>query len=223
MDNYETLYTTKKTQPTIRELTLQKGLSFPSDEELIMLILGSGTKEMPIAKLAKKIISVINSSNKEELVKKLEEIKGIGSSRALAVAAAIELGNRRNKHCNAKINTPKDLIPYVQHFALEQKEHFICASMNGAHELINLRVSSIGTINKTLVHPREIFAEPVAEHASAVICCHNHPCGSCLPSDADEASTEVLTTAADILGISFLDHIIITKDSYFSFLEHGLL
>ena len=106
---------------------------------------------------------------------------------------------------------------------MQPKEHFISATINGARELLNIRVISIGTINRTLIHPREIFADAVAERASGIICCHNHPYGPCLPSQADCESTEALREASEILGISFLDHIIITRDTYFSFLEHGLL
>ena len=212
-----------KHNPSIRELTLKNGLSFPSDAELVMLLLGSGSADVPVTVLSQKIISVLNSCSRDELIDRLREIKGIGSSKALAVAAAVELGRRRSAHFMARINTPGDIVPYLRHFALESREHFICASMNGAHEVLNIRVASIGTTNRTLIHPREIFAEPVAEHASAVICCHNHPSGPCEPSQADKDSTRVLQEAAGILGITFLDHIIITRESYFSFLEHGLL
>ncbi|HBG66961.1 MAG TPA: hypothetical protein DDW78_10900 [Treponema sp.] len=213
----------RKQNPSIRELTLKNGLSFPSDAELVMLMLGSGSPDVPIGVLSQKIINVLNGSPSEELVGRLKEIKGIGDSKALAVAAAVELGRRRNAHFRARIRTPADIVPYLKHFALEVKEHFICASMNGAHEVLNIRVASIGTTNRTLIHPREIFAEPLAEHASAVICCHNHPSGPCEPSQEDKDSTRALQEAACILGITFLDHIIITKESYFSFLEHGLL
>ncbi len=210
-------------KPNIRELTLKNGISYPSDEELLMLILNKGTKKSPIEKLASEVLSVMNSSNAEKLIEQLEKIDGIGQTKALAVAAAIELGRRRNCYLNANINAPKDILPYIQHYAIETKEHFICASLNGAREIMHIRVVFVGTINRTIVHPREIFAEPVAEHASAVICCHNHPSGSCNPSVADKQATRTLQEAANVLGITFLDHIIITRDSYYSFLEHGLL
>ena len=223
MDTVEALYEKSREKPSIRELTLKNGVAFPSDVELIMLILGSGTPELPIEKLAQKVIIAIDGSNREELVTKLMDIKGMGSSKALAVAAALEFGRRRNSYLKAVINKPRDIIPFINHYAIEPKEHFICASLNGAHEIMQIRLVSVGTINRTLIHPREIFSEPVAEHASAVICCHNHPFGPCVPSEADKASTKQLQEAARILGISFLDHIILTKDTYFSFLEHGML
>ncbi|MBO7638147.1 MAG: JAB domain-containing protein, partial [Treponema sp.] len=108
-------------------------------------------------------------------------------------------------------------------YALEKKEHFVVATVNGAKELLNIRIVSIGTSNRTLVHPREVFSEAVAEHAAGIICCHNHPNGPCLPSNADRITTQTLVDAALILGITLMDHIIVTRDDYFSFLEHGIL
>ena len=212
-----------KPKPDIRELTLNNGISYPSDEELLMLILNKGTKKLPIEKLAEKVLSVIDGGSKDNLVARLKSIEGVGDTKALTVAAALELGRRRNSYLQAVIEKPSDIVPYIKHFAMEQTEHFVCASLNGARELLNIRVVSIGTVSRTLIHPREIFADPVAEHASGIICCHNHPFGPCLPSNADKESTEALLKAAKVLGISFLDHIIINKAGYFSFLEHGLL
>lgn len=111
----------------------------------------------------------------------------------------------------------------VWQYSLEPAEHFITITTNGAHEILSTKVVSVGTVNKALIHPREVFADAVAEHASGIICCHNHPCNQCYPSDADIESTRQLQKASQILGISFLDHLIVTRDSYFSFLEHDML
>jgi len=210
-------------KPNIRELTLQKGLGYPSDEELIMLILGSGQKGISIKTLSEKIIRTINTSEAHNLISNLENIKGVGKSRALAVAAAIELGRRKTKHLKAVIKSPQDLIPYIKHYSIEPKEHFICITLNGAHEIIQIHVTSIGTVNKTFVHPREIFSIAIKENAAAIIVCHNHPSGSTEPSVDDIKSTELLNEGSRLLGISFLDHIIIGDDNYFSFSEHKLL
>ena len=232
MDLTEKNFETKRSHPDIRELTLKNGIGYPSDSELLMLMIGSGTKEMPVNILARKVMETLNTSNQENLIENLKNIKGMGDSKTLAIAAALELGRRRNSYLNAVINKPSDIIPYIQHYAMEQKEHFICASLNGAHEILkrNLRLVahvckkysntnveqddliSIGTINKTLIHPREIFADPISEHASAIICSHNHPYGECTPSAADIESTKIIKNSADILGIAFLDHIIISKN-----------
>lgn len=210
-------------QPNIRELTLLNGISYPDDEELIMLILGKGTKNNPIESLAEKVTKTINSSNEEELIPNLKKIDGMGESRALVIAAALELGRRRRGILRSSINAPKDVIPFLQHYTLMPTEHFITVTVNGAKEILSTRVVSVGTINKALIHPREVFANAVSEYASGIICCHNHPCGQCYPSNADIDSTKILQKAAKILGIVFMDHIIITKEDYFSFLEHGML
>lgn len=210
-------------QPNIRELTLLNGISYPDDEELIMLILGKGTKNNPIESLAEKVTKTINSSNEEELIPNLKKINGMGESRALVIAAALELGRRRRGILRSSINAPKDVIPFLQHYTLMPTEHFITVTVNGAKEILSTRVVSVGTINKALIHPREVFANAVSEYASGIICCHNHPCGQCYPSNADIDSTKILQKAAKILGIAFMDHIIITKEDYFSFLEHGML
>lgn len=223
MQNYILDYSKSGKQPNIRELTLLNGISYPDDEELIMLILGKGTKNNPIESLAEKVTKTINSCNEEELIPNLKKINGMGESRALIIAAALELGRRRRGILRSSINAPKDVIPFLQHYTLMPTEHFITVTVNGAKEILSTRVVSVGTINKALIHPREVFANAVSEYASGIICCHNHPCGQCYPSNADIDSTKILQKAAKILGIVFMDHIIITKEDYFSFLEHGML
>ena len=223
MQNYILDCSKSGKQPNIRELTLLNGISYPDDEELIMLILGKGTKNNPIETLAEKVTKTINSSNEEELIPNLKKIDGMGESRALIIAAALELGRRRRGILRSSINAPKDVIPFLQHYTLMPTEHFITVTVNGAKEILSTRVVSVGTINKALIHPREVFANAVSEYASGIICCHNHPCGQCYPSNADIDSTKILQKAAKILGIVFMDHIIITKEDYFSFLEHGML
>ena len=223
MQNYILDYSKSGKQPNISELTLLNGISYPDDEELIMLILGKGTKNNPIESLAEKVTKTINSSNEEELIPNLKKINGMGESRALIIAAALELGRRRRGILRSSINAPKDVIPFLQHYTLMPTEHFITVTVNGAKEILSTRVVSVGTINKALIHPREVFANAVSEYASGIICCHNHPCGQCYPSNADIDSTKILQKAAKILGIVFMDHIIITKEDYFSFLEHGML
>lgn len=223
MQNYILDCSKSGKQPNIRELTLLNGISYPDDEELIMLILGKGTKNNPIESLAEKVTKAINSSNDEELIPNLKKINGMGESRALIIAAALELGRRRRGILRSSINAPKDVIPFLQHYTLMPTEHFITVTVNGAKEILSTRVVSVGTINKALIHPREVFANAVSEYASGIICCHNHPCGQCYPSNADIDSTKILQKAAKILGIVFMDHIIITKEDYFSFLEHGML
>lgn len=223
MERKEKEYLGNKKNPCIRELAMQNGLSFPSDSELLMLIIGAGTRDVPVEEMARRSLDIIKMCPPGDVVGRLEEISGMGTSKALAVAAALELGRRMSGYLHAVITKPSEIIPYVKHYAMEKREHFVCVSLNGAHEILSIRVVSVGTTGKAIIHPREVLSEPVSEHASAVICCHNHPFGPCLPSGADQNATRVLKESAELLGISFLDHIILSRDEYFSFMEHGLI
>lgn len=221
--NYLLEWKKSNKKPDIRELTLINGITFPSNEELIMLILGKGTQSNPIEKLSAEVLDVVETSQGKDIIENLGKINGMGTSKVLAIAAALELGRRMTEHKTKTIDRPTDILPFIKHFSLKKTEHFITATLNGAHELMNLHVISIGTTNRALIHPREVFEPAVTEHASGIICCHNHPFGHCHPSKADLDSTKALQEAAMVLGICFLDHLIITQNEYFSFLEHGLL
>ena len=210
-------------KPNVRERTLEYGMGYPIDEELIMLILGSGNKNMPIGLMSRKIVDVLDSSDDDEVVENLLKLKGVGEGKALAVAAALELGKRRFIHLGAHIQTPRDLIPFVRNYAINQKEYFLAVTLNGGHNIIKIHVVSVGTINRTLIHPREVFVDAIKENASAVILCHNHPSGDPTPSNEDIATTKNLLEASKIIGITVLDHIIVDCESYFSFLENDLL
>ena len=210
-------------KPDIREKALKFGLGYPLDYELVMLILGTGNRQMSVEAMSKKIVEVLDSSNNDDMVERLLKMKGIGQSKALAVAAAIELGKRRTCHLGAHIKSPSDVIPFVNHYAMNGKEHFLAVTLNGGHNIIQIHVVSIGTTNSAFAHPREVFYEAIKENATAVIVCHNHPSGTVEPSEEDIYCTKKLVEASEIIGIPLLDHIIIDCSSYFSFMESGLL
>ena len=212
-----------KNNPDVREKALEHGLSYPYDEELIMLILGSGTKELPVEIMAGKIREVLDASNPDEVVKNLMAVRGIGAGKALAVAAALELGKRRNGHLKKKIACPSDIVPFVRNYAVSNKEHFLMITLDGGYQIIGIHVVSVGTLNRSLIHPREIFSEAIKDNATALILCHNHPSGDCTPSEEDIAATRTLLNASDIMGIAILDHIIVSCDNYCSFVEHDIL
>lgn len=207
----------------IRRLTLKKGLSWPNDRELIMLILGTGSRNMPVECMAERIIKVLCGYNPSQWVEKMCAIEGVGASKALAIAAAMELGRRYNRNPQAVVNTPKDVIPFIKHYSMQSAEHFVCVTINGAREIISIRVLCVGSGNKVLLKPSEIFSEALIEHASGIVLCHNHPGGKAEPSNEDIKTTAVLEEAASLLGLALVDHLIITRNSYFSFLENGLL
>ena len=181
-----------KNKPDIRERTIENGLLYPTNVELIMLILGSGNKQMSVDVMAQKINDVLTDSNIDDVVKNLLSVKGVGQGKALAVAAALELGRRHCSHLKALIQTPEDILPYVQNYAMCAKEHFVMITLNGGHEIIKIHLISVGTVSKTIIHPREVFREAIKENASSIVICHNHPSGNVEPSDEDIQTTKNL-------------------------------
>ena len=206
-----------------REKLLRKGAAALSDRELLAVLLGKGTPGMDVMTLAGKLARLIDERGLQVTSEDLTQFEGVGIAKATLVLAAIEFARRRIKPEGAKIETPADLLPHIRHYADRRQEHFLCASLNGANEMLNIRVVSIGLVDRSPVHPREVFADALSDRASAVIVAHNHPSGGVEPSQSDIATTTRLKAAGDILGIELLDHIIFNRTEYFSLLEHGRL
>jgi DNA repair protein RadC len=116
-----------------------------------------------------------------------------------------------------------DTLPLLERFADRNQEHFLTLSLNGAHEVIMVRTVSVGLVNRTMVHPREVFAGPLTDRASAIILAHNHPSGSVEPSAEDDEITTRLLSAGETLGIPVLDHVVFSRSGYYSYLEHDAL
>lgn len=206
-----------------REKLLRKGARALSDQELLAVLLGRGTAGMDVLALAARLARLIDQKGLDVKAEDLLPFTGVGDAKATLILAAIEFARRRIKPEGAKIETPADLLPHIHHYADRKQEHFLCASINGANEILNIRVVSIGLIDRSPVHPREVFADALADRASAVIVAHNHPSGGLEPSPSDIAITAQLKAAGAILGIELLDHIIFNRTGYFSFLEAGTL
>ena len=206
-----------------REKLLRKGAKSLSDQELLAVLLGKGTPGTDVMTLASKLARLIDEKGLEVQADDLLPFDGVGDAKATLILAAIEFARRRIKPEGARIETPADLLPHVRHYADRKQEHFLCASINGANEILNIRVVSIGLIDRSPVHPREVFADALSDRASAVIVAHNHPSGSLQPSQSDVDITAQLKAAGVIVGIDLLDHIIFNRAGYFSFLEEGKL
>lgn len=206
-----------------REKLLRKGAAALSDQELLAVLLGKGTPGMDVMTLAGKLARVVDEKGLGLRVEDLTSFEGVGDAKATLILAAIEFARRRIKPEGAKIETPADLLPYVRHYADRRQEHFLCASINGANEILNVRVVSIGLVDRTPVHPREVFADAVADRASAIILAHNHTSGGLEPSPHDIEVTTQLKAAGSVVGIALLDHIIFNRSDYYSFLEAGRL
>lgn len=206
-----------------REKMHQKGPEVLSDLELMAILLGSGTKGHDVMKVAARILKVLDGNSKKLSLEELQKIEGVGPAKATLIAAALEFSRRRIRPEGLRISFPADVLPLIQHYADRKQEHFICVSINGANEVIKSRVVSVGLVNRTQVHPREVFADPITDRASAIIVAHNHPAGSLEPSSEDKEITEQLKCAGETLGIRLLDHIIFNQKGYYSLLEHGEL
>lgn len=202
-----------------REKLIKQGAAFLSDQELLAILLGKGTAKDDVFALSRKIIKIIDEKGAALTAQDIMAVDGIGMAKAAAIGAAFEFVRRRVKPQGLKIKFPADVLPLIHHYADRQQEHFLCLSINGANEVMSVRVVSIGLVNKTQVHPREVFADVLAERASAVIVAHNHPHGDLAPSREDIQVTKQLKDAAQTLGLTFLDHIIFNTTGYYSFAE----
>lgn len=199
-----------------REKLLEKGAKCLSDEELLAVILGKGTQKLDVLALAKKITAIIDAKGIELQAEALQEIEGMGAAKSALVAAAFEFVRRRIKPEGMRIVNPEDVLPLVRHYADRRQEHFIVVSLNGANEVINVRVVTKGLLNRTQVHPREVFAEAIADRAAAVILAHNHTSTNLMASEDDIKVTKRLIEAGKILGIKVLDHLVFNEKGFAS-------
>lgn len=192
--------------------------------ELLAVLLGSGIKGLNVVELSRKIVKLIAKNGTEKI--KLEDLlkeKGLGKAKALQIIAALEFGKRMYPDKKPEILTPEDVWKLCGDFRGSKKEHFAAFYLDTQNKLIERQIISIGTLNASLVHPREVFEPAIALHAASVIVCHNHPSGDADPSSDDLAITKRLAEAGKILGIGLTDHIISTANEFVSFKNKGLV
>ncbi|MDO8744197.1 MAG: DNA repair protein RadC [Candidatus Brocadiaceae bacterium] len=182
--------------------------------------MGSGTKGHDVMIVAERILKGLDAHNEKLNIDELKKIEGVGPAKATLIAAALEFARRRIRPEGLKISFPTDVLPLISNYGDRKQEHFLCTSINGANEVIATRVVTVGLVNKSQVHPREVFADPITDRAAAVIIAHNHPSGDLLPSKKDIEVTKQLKSAGETLGIKLLYHIIFNHKGYYSFLEH---
>jgi DNA repair protein RadC len=210
-----------------REKIATKGVTSLSDQELMESILGRGTKGNDVRVIARAICMLLKDRQDMVHYKDLISIPGIGPSKAAQIIACFEIGRRYcTPHSGSiKVTTPQDvlLLTIIADMRDKRQEHFICITLNGAGEVLDSRTITVGLLNHSLVHPREVFADAITDRAASVICVHNHPSGSLDPSPQDIAVTTQLREAGLLLGIQLVDHIIVTKSGYLSMKEKGLL
>jgi len=206
----------KHEQP--REKLIEKGVENLRDNELMAILLRTGIEGKDVMKVSDEILS---KNPKKKLLalkyKELAKIKGIGPGKACLLLAAFELTKRAlevEDNNLPTINNAKDAMAQLQELRTAKKEHFVALYLNARNQLIYKETISIGTLNASLVHPREVF-KPAIEHlAASVILAHNHPSGGAEASREDEKTTERLREAGKLLGIEVKDHIIITNNAF---------
>ncbi len=206
-----------------REKLFQKGVSALKDYELIAIMLGSGVKGKDILQLSKEIEKLLKDEFESIDLEKLLEIKGLGIAKASILLSAIELSKRYLLKQHKTISNAKEAYEEFKSIADKKQEYFVALYLDGANRVLEKRTLFIGTINKSLVHPREVFAPAIELRAASLIVAHNHPSGELQPSQADSAITQRLLESSSILGIELLDHLIVSKEGYFSFEENGLI
>lgn len=207
-----------------RERLINYGKEYISNEELLAIILKTGTKNKSVKELASEVLIRINSlNNLEDInINSFNNINGLGKVKTIELMASIELGKRlffKNNNNKKIIYNNPDYIyrDNLYLFKGKKQEYFYCLYLDNKNNLIERKLLFMGTINRSIVHPREIFKEAYLTSASKIICMHNHPSGDITPSIEDVRLTKVLIEIGKIQGITLSDHIIISDNSYYSF------
>ncbi len=225
-----------------REKLLNKGVEALKNDELLAILLGSGVQGKDVRKLSKEIISLMDMHfdrlsdrslslskgngvhNTDQLtLEKLCSIHGLGQAKASQILASIELSKRYLIRSNKRITSAQDVYEELKSFSTKSQEHFLSITLDGASHIINTRTVFIGTLNQSLVHPREVFADAIADRAAGIIIAHNHPSGTLEASRADMQITQRLKEVSKLVGIELLDHVILSKHGFYSFSDEGLL
>lgn len=213
-----------------REKLIRYGSNTLSNSELVAILIRTGSKEHSALELANILLSHDNKGIRflaNCTVEELSKIKGIGKSKACQIIAAVEIGNRLSRsllEMKKRIKSPKDITDiFVKDMRYLEKEHFKVIFLNTKNEVITYETISIGSLNASIVHPREVFNRAIKKSSASLILLHNHPSGNPEPSKEDINITKRLIEAGRIIGIEVLDHIIIGDGNYYSLKENSLI
>lgn len=212
-----------------REKAILQGVENLTIPELMAIIIKTGTKEESAKDLGVRLYNEIGCTEglRNLRLASLTRLKGIGKTKAISLMAAVELGKRINVNniiSLKKIHETKDVYFYYgSSFLFEEQEKLLALFLNSKNEVLKEKIIFMGTANQSIVHPRDIFKEAILNNAIKIIIVHNHPSGNVSPSLEDKKFTQKLKEAGELLSIPLLDHIIIGKNTYFSFLEQNLL
>jgi DNA repair protein RadC len=210
-----------------REKLIERGAENLKDFELLAILLRTGRKGKTVLEVSREILKKYPIKKLLKLnYQEISKIKGIGSAKACEILASFELTKRALEVEDGilpKINSAKEAVAQLQELRKMKKEHFVALYLNARNELVCKETVSIGILNASLIHPREVFKPAIDKLAVSVIIAHNHPSGDVKPSEDDIEITKRLKKAGEILGVEVLDHIIITENSCFSFESEKLI
>ena len=198
-----------------REKLQARGAEALSDYELLMAIIGSGTAQADVTKIARDVRKLIAENGSQLTYEDLLTVKSLGPAKAANIMAGFELWRRQFEVSERPIiDSPEKALTQLADIRDKKQEYFVCLTLDGANRLIAKRIITIGTLTASLVHPREVFAEAISDRAASIIVAHNHPSGSLESSRADRDVTERLQSAGELLGIELIDHVVITSKDY---------
>ena len=210
-----------------REKLIAKGADNLKDSELLAILLRTGTIGKNVIEIASQILSKYSKKRLLQMTyNDLSKISGIDSAKATTLLAAFELSKRVlevNDTNLPVISDAKDAVAQLSDMRDLKKEHFVALYLNAKNQLVHKETISMGTLNANLVHPREVFEPALKYSAAQIIAAHNHPSGDPKPSEDDLEVTKRLTEAGKMMGIEMMDHVVISKNSYFSFKEEKIL
>ena len=212
-----------------RERLIKFGPEALSAQELLALIIGRGIPKKSVMNIAQELLARFGNIKaiSQASIEALSEIKGVGLAKAAQLKACFELGKRQDLEPELKnydIKNPQSVVKAIRASIKDKaKEHFKLILLDTRNKIIGISTISIGTLNASLVHPREIFKEAIIHNSASVVLAHNHPSGDPEPSDEDLTITKRLVKSGKILGIEVIDHIIIGKTGFSSFKEKGLI
>jgi DNA repair protein RadC len=201
-----------------REKLEKYGPSKLKDWELLAILLRTGTKDLDVVKLSQKILRDFKDEKiLEASIEDLQNIHGLGLAKACEIVACFELGKRKLKGKKTNILlTPKDVWEAMSDIRSSKKEHFVVFYLNARNQEIEREIISVGTVNASIVHPREVFEGAIKNNATSIILAHNHPSGDTEPSQDDIEITKKLVHAGKILDIRIVDHVIVTDKNFLS-------
>ena len=200
-----------------REKLQKSGPSSLTDLELLCLLIGSGNKQVSARNIAKRLLALLRTKGASISYDELTSIKGMGAAKTSEIVALFELGKRYLIPPDTPIiSSTEDAVQQLGSIRNKRQEHFAVLTLDGANRLINNTIVFQGTLNQSLIHPREIFAKAIEDRAASIIVAHNHPSGNAEPSEKDINITNNLKEIGNLLGIQVLEHIIVTKNSYAS-------